>query len=52
MRGDKSLAYDLVERQGRVSSRVVLLLRVAERQPRAARFFPGAPFLGGEPLEF
>ena len=39
MRGDKSLAYDLVARQGRVSSRVALLLRSAERQPWPPRFF-------------
>ena len=32
-RGDKSLAYDLVVRFGRVSARVALLLRCAERQP-------------------
>ena len=40
-RGDKSLAYDLVARSGRVSSRVALLLRSAERQPEILppRFF-------------
>ena len=39
MRGVKSLAYDLVVPQGRVSSRVALLLRSTERQPAGARFF-------------
>ena len=40
-RGDKSLAYDLVARSGRVSGRVALLLRSAERQPEflPPRFF-------------
>ena len=32
-RGDKSLAYDLVARSGRVSGRVSLLIRSTERQP-------------------
>ena len=32
-RGDKSLAYDLIAWSGRVSGRVALLLRSAERQP-------------------
>lgn len=34
-RGDESFAYDLVVRPGRVSSRVALLLRGAERKPVA-----------------
>lgn len=33
MRGVESFAYDLIVRQGRVSGRVVLLLRSAERKP-------------------
>ena len=32
-RRDKSFAYDLVVEPGRVSGRVALLLRVAERKP-------------------
>ena len=35
MRGDKSFAYDLLVRPGRVSGRVALLLRSTERQPVA-----------------
>ena len=39
-RGDKSLAYDLIAWSGRVSGRVALLLRSAERQPvLPPRFF-------------
>ena len=38
MRGVESFAYDLIVRQGRVRGRVVLLLRSAERKPRAIRF--------------
>jgi len=42
MRGVKSLAYDLVVRDGRVNSRVALLLRAIERNPFTSRFFgPG-----------
>ena len=40
-RGDESLAYDLVVRPGRVSSRVALLLRGAERKPVPVRFVRG-----------
>lgn len=36
MRRDKSFADDLVERPGRVRSRVALLLRATERKPDAA----------------
>ena len=53
-RGDKSLAYDLVARSGRVSSRVALLLRSAERQPEILppRFFfrSGSPHRDSPPL--
>ena len=42
-RGDKSLAYDLVERLGRVRNRVVLLLRFFERQPKHRLDFFGSP---------
>lgn len=38
MRGVESLAYDLDVQHGRVSGRVALLLRSAERNPSAARF--------------
>ena len=41
MRGVKSLAYDLVVRDGRVNSRVALLLRAIERNPSTSRFFSG-----------
>ena len=37
MRGDKSFAYDLLVRPGRVSGRVALLLRSAERKPVAGK---------------
>ena len=37
-RGDESFAYDLVVRPGRVSRRVALLLRGAERKPAPVRF--------------
>ena len=40
-RGDESFAYDLVVRPGRVSSRVALLLRGAERKPAPVRFVRG-----------
>jgi hypothetical protein len=36
VRRDKSFADDLVERPGRVRSRVALLLRATERKPDAA----------------
>lgn len=36
MRRDKSFADDLVVQPGRVSSRVALLLRAAERKPVVA----------------
>jgi hypothetical protein len=36
MRGDESFAYDLIVPPGRVSSRVVLLLRSTERKPAVA----------------
>ena len=39
MRGVKSLADDLVVRDGRVNSRVALLLRAIERNPSTSRFF-------------
>ena len=44
-RGDKSLAYDLIVWSGRVSGRVALLLRSAERQPVIYHldFYPGSP---------
>ena len=42
MRRDKSFADDLVVRQGRVSSRVALLLRATERKPSSARFVADA----------
>lgn len=37
MRGDKSFAYDLLVRPGRVSGRVALLLRSTERKPVAGK---------------
>jgi hypothetical protein len=37
MRGDKSFAYDLLARPGRVSGRVALLLRSTERKPVAGK---------------
>lgn len=40
MRRDKTFAYDLVARYGRVSSRVALLLRSTERKPWFAMFCP------------
>ena len=43
-RGDESFAYDLVVRPGRVSSRVALLLRGAERKPAPVRFVRGRAF--------
>ena len=44
-RGDKSLAYDLVVRSGRVRPRVGLFLRGVERQPanRLDFFWSGSP---------
>ncbi len=38
MRRDKTFAYDLIVRYGRVSSRVALLLRSTERKPCFALF--------------
>jgi hypothetical protein len=43
MRGDESLADDLIVRMGRVRGRVALLLRSTERKPSPTRFFPDAP---------
>ena len=37
MHGDKSFAYDLLVRPGRVSGRVALLLRSTERKPVAGK---------------
>ena len=41
-RGVESLADDLVVRNGRVRSRVALLLRSSERQPVLRQIFPGS----------
>ena len=46
-RRDESLAYDWDVRPGRVSSRVALLLRAAERQPAVGPIYPPPHEFGG-----